>query len=101
MPGSKCPTRGTASTGTNGGGDGKPVQPGRRGEWRGALHSVNKHGWRCLDAVPCGICSFSDFPWAIDRKGQNYKSRLPQRDEPGHVAGGRPGVRAAVDPVLQ
>ncbi|XDA78589.1 hypothetical protein R6Z07F_008681 [Ovis aries] len=67
----------------------------------GALGSVNKPGWRRLDAVPYGICSFCLLSWAVSQRDKNYKSRRPQRDEPCHVAGGRPGVRAAVDPVLQ
>lgn len=67
----------------------------------GALRSVNKTGWGGLCALPDGICS---FPGALHRAHQtleDYKSRLPRRGEPGHVSGGRPGVRAAVDPVLQ
>lgn len=67
----------------------------------GALGSVNKPGWRRLDTVPYGICSFFGVSWAVSQRDKDYKSRRPQRDEPGHVAGGRPGVRAAVDPVLQ
>lgn len=67
----------------------------------GALGSVNKLGWRRLVTVPYGICSFLGASCAVSQKNENYKSRRPQRDEPGHVEGGRPGVRAAVDLVLQ
>lgn len=67
----------------------------------GALRSVNKRGWGRLCSMPDGICSFPGVLRPAHQPLEDYKSRLTWRGEPGHVSGGRPGVRAAVDPVLQ
>lgn len=68
--------------------------PGRAG----ALGSVYQPGWRRLDAVSSGICSFSRVTRAVCQRDKNYKSRLPQRCEPGHVAG---ADRACVPPLIR